>query len=41
VNMPKFGDMFVKLMSASTPGAHDPLMLKEPPPQDAAPSRAQ
>jgi len=41
VNMPKFGDMFVKLMSASTPGAHDPLMLKEPPPETATPGRAQ
>jgi inosine-uridine nucleoside N-ribohydrolase len=41
VNMPKFAEMFVKLMTAPTPGAHDPLMLKEPPPQAAAPGRAQ
>ena len=41
VNMPKFAEMFVKLMTAPTPGAHDPLMLKEPPPQAAAPGRGQ
>ena len=41
VNMPKFAEMFVKLMTAPTPGAHDPLMLKEPPPQVAAPGRGQ
>jgi inosine-uridine nucleoside N-ribohydrolase len=41
VNMPKFAEMFVKLMTAPTPGAHDPLMLKEPPLQAAAPGRAQ
>jgi inosine-uridine nucleoside N-ribohydrolase len=41
VNMPKFGAMFVKLMTAPTPGAHDPLMLKEPPPQEATPGRGQ
>ncbi len=41
VNMPKFAEMFVKLMTAPTPGAHDPLMLKEPPPQAAAPGRVQ
>jgi inosine-uridine nucleoside N-ribohydrolase len=40
VNMPKFGAMFVKLMTGPTPGARDPLMLKEPPPP-AAPGRAQ
>lgn len=41
VNMPKFAEMFVKLMTAPTPGAHDPLMLKAPPPQAAAPGRVQ
>ena len=41
VNMPKFAEIFVKLMTAPTPGAHEPLMLKEPPPQAAAPGRAQ
>ncbi len=41
VNMPKFAETFVKLMTAPTPGAHDPLMLKEPPPPDAAPGRPQ
>jgi inosine-uridine nucleoside N-ribohydrolase len=41
VNMPKFGDMFVRLMTAPTPGAHDPLMLKEPPSQTSTPGRAQ
>ena len=41
VNMPKFAEMFVKLMTGPTPGAHDPLMLKEPPPPVAAPGRVQ
>jgi inosine-uridine nucleoside N-ribohydrolase len=39
VNMPRFAEMFVKLMTGPTPGAHDPLMLKEPPPPVAAPGR--
>jgi len=41
VNMPRFGEMFVKLMTGPTPGAHDPLMLKEPPAQTATPGRGQ
>jgi inosine-uridine nucleoside N-ribohydrolase len=30
VDMKKFGDFFVKLMTGPTAGAHNPLMLKEP-----------
>ena len=37
VNMPKFAELFVKLMTGPTPGAHNPLMLTEPPPAEANP----
>ncbi len=30
VDMPRFAQMFVKLMTAPTPNAHDPLMLTQP-----------
>ena len=32
VDMPKFADLFVKLMTAPTPGAKNPAMLTNPPP---------
>ncbi len=36
VDMEKFGRMFVQLMTAPTPNARNPLMLKEPPPKPAS-----
>ncbi len=36
VDMDKFGRMFVQLMTAPTPNAKNPLMLKEPPPKPAS-----
>jgi inosine-uridine nucleoside N-ribohydrolase len=41
VNMPEFAEDFVRLMTGPTPGAHDPLMLTEPPPPDAKPGARQ
>jgi hypothetical protein len=29
VDVKKFSDLFVRLMTAPTPGAHNPLMLKD------------
>jgi len=41
VNMEKFGRQFVQLMTAPTPNAKNPLMLKEPPPPAPAPKPTQ
>src|SRR5436853_6773543 len=40
VDMAKFGRQFVQLMSAPTPNAKDPLILKLPPPPPAPPRPA-
>jgi purine nucleosidase len=38
VNMPKFAQLFVRLMTAPTPNARNPLMLRQPPPAPNPPA---
>jgi len=38
VNMPKFAEDFVRLMTGPTPRAHNPLMLTDPPPPEPKPA---
>ncbi|PWU03197.1 MAG: nucleoside hydrolase [Terriglobia bacterium] len=38
VNMPKFAQLFVQLMTGPTPNARNPLMLRQPPPAPKPPA---
>jgi len=39
VNMPKFAEDFIRLMTGPTPKAHNPLMLTQPPPPEPKPNQ--